>query len=280
MNDTDEAQDPAAIERDIRRTQEDMSQTVDKIEGQLTPRNLLNSLLDAAESNDVDARSLLDGARRNPLALAMIGAGAIWLISGSDAKLPSFGSRSKGDHSDPHHRDYVAHMERIELRDGEDPLSYQRRRDIARANYLMIERGHDEDESGFRKRLDEAGDKFRERRHALSEQSRKARGAVAAKGRRALSGTGDLYDGNPLVGGLIAAAVGAIAGTSLPITRTEEEQLSDLGGKARKLAGEQTDKLAGAAREKKDQLVASVEEKAKPHEDSPAMTSGSPQAVR
>ena len=59
--------DPAKIERDIRRTQDDMSRTVDKIGDQLTPRNLLNGLLDKADENGIDARYLVDGARRNPL---------------------------------------------------------------------------------------------------------------------------------------------------------------------------------------------------------------------
>ena len=67
-------QDPAAIEQDIRRTQEDMSRTVDKIGNQLTMRNLFDALLDKADENDVDARYLLDGARRNPIALGLIAA--------------------------------------------------------------------------------------------------------------------------------------------------------------------------------------------------------------
>src|ERR671913_1465284 len=97
------AQDPAAIERDIRRTQDQMSRTVDRIGDQLTPRNLMNALLDKAEDNDIDARYLIDGARRNPLALAMVAGGLIWLVSDSDAKLPKLGSGSSSttDHDDP-----------------------------------------------------------------------------------------------------------------------------------------------------------------------------------
>src|SRR5687768_17249394 len=85
-------QDPEAIERDIRRTQEDMSRTVDKIGDQLTARNLFNALLDKADENNVDARMLLDGARRNPMALGLIAAGAIWLVSDKDSKFPTIRS--------------------------------------------------------------------------------------------------------------------------------------------------------------------------------------------
>lgn len=257
-------QDPAAIEQDIRRTQEDMSRTVDRIGDQLTPRKLIDALLDQADSNNIDARKLLDGARRNPLALAMIAGGAIWLVSDNDAKFPKLPARSHdadtSGHTDPHHRDYVSHMEKVNWNDGEDDLAYQRRRDIARANFFMVERRHDEDESGFRQRLDDVAEKFRARRQAWSEQGQRARAAAGESGRAAVSRAQSLYTSTPLVGGLAAAAVGAAFGALLPITETEQEQLSGVGEKARELAGDQKDKLAEVVREKKDALVAKVEQ--------------------
>jgi hypothetical protein len=271
MNETTDTRDPADIERDIRRTQDEMSRTVDRIGDQLTPRNLLNALLDKAETNNIDARTLLDGARRNPVALAMIAGGAIWLVSDSDAKLPALqrgaSSRPKGG-GDQHHRDYVAHMERIEWRDGEDARAYQRRRDIARANFLMCERRHDEDETSFRQRLDDLTETFREKRQAWADQGsrafRSAGGTAGATARSAASGAQDLFTSNPLIGGLAAAAVGAILGTVVPISEVEEQKLGDLGEKARDLASEQKNKLTETAREKKDELVEKVEHSATP----------------
>ena len=118
-------EDPAAIEQDIRRTQEDMSRTVDRIGDQLNFRNLFNALLDKADENDVDARMLVDGARRNPIALGLIAAGAIWLVSDKDSKFPTLksdGSRkpwkSHDKDLDIHHRDYVSHMASVEMREG------------------------------------------------------------------------------------------------------------------------------------------------------------------
>lgn len=273
---------PEEIERDIRRTQEDMSRTVDRIGDQLTPRNMLNALLDQADKHDIDARTLLDGARRNPLALAMLAGGAIWLVSDSDAKLPKLRRHQSADdgHRDPYHREYVSHMAQVDWRDGEDQAAYQRRRDIARANYLMIERRHDEDESGFRQRLDDATERFREKRHAWADQARHAGGSLRDTGRSAAARSHDLFDGNPLVAGLAAAAVGAIFGTALPMTRAEDRNLSGLGEQARDLAGEQKDKLTSAAREKKDELVAKAEERTRPGDgaDEPMITQA-PQPV-
>ena len=256
----DTRQDPADIERDIRRTQEDMSRTVDRIGNQLSIRNIFNALLDKADDNDVDARMLLDGARRNPMALGLIAAGAIWLVSDKDSKFPSIGSgkpqASNGefDH-DVHHRDYVRHMNSVEMRDGEDPSAYQRRRDAARANFLMLERGPDEDDRGFRQRLDRMTDSFREKRRAWMDASGDAAEVTKKQAGIAVDRTQQLYSDNPLVGGILAAALGAALGSALPITRKEEETLGGVGEKVRDIAIEQKDQLSSTLQETKDQVV-------------------------
>lgn len=267
--------DPDAIERDIRRTQDEMSETVDKIGSQLTGRNILNALLDKTEGGEIDARALLDTARRNPMALALIASGTIWLMSENDAKFPKMPKlpsgnpleKLEGSHSDPDHGDYLAHMNTVEWRDSEDPVSYQRRRDAARASYFMVERGHDEDDAGFRQRLDDATHKFRdtlsEKRRAFREQRHDMTAAISDGSSRAFRTTQETLIGNPLLGGLAAAAVGAILGTVLPLTETEEQKLSSLGGQARDLASEQTGKLTDTLREKKDQAVGKIDEAAR-----------------
>ncbi|HKT76310.1 MAG TPA: DUF3618 domain-containing protein [Sphingobium sp.] len=276
MTDTLE-QDPAAIERDIRRTQDDMSRTIDRIGDQLTPRNIFNALLDKADENDIDARTLLDGARRNPIALGLIAAGAIWLISDKDSKFPSLPHRAREpqDGPDIHHRDYVTHMSAVELRDGEDDAAYQRRRDQARANYFMLERRHDEDEQGFRQRLDDFADRFREKRQAWADSSARA---AQATGRQAAQGwdkAQGLYAGNPLVGGLVAAAIGAAVGAALPVSRAEQDALGELGEQARSFASEQKDSLTDTLREKKDELVGQAQDRL---QDSQAAPSSAPSA--
>ncbi len=260
--------DPAAIEADIRRTQENMSQTVDRIGDQLTIRNVFNALLDKADQNDVDARYLVDGARRNPIALGLIAAGAIWLVSDKDSKFPTVRSNSSSDSDDfdlgghdIHHRDYVAHMSTVEFRDDEDETAYQRRRDIARSNFLMCERRPDEDDHSFRQRLDEFTDKFREKRRAWSDSSAQAADATRDKARLAADKAQDFYDSNPLVGGILAAAVGAAFGSALPITRQEQDTLGSVGEKARDVASEQKDQIASKLHEKKDELVEKADQK-------------------
>jgi hypothetical protein len=262
MTDTRTTEDPAVIEQDIRRTQDEMSRTVDRIGDQLTIKNVFNALLDKADENNVDARMLVDGARRNPMALGLIAAGAIWLVSDKDSKFPTIRSGKSRDSDeldldghDVHHRDYVSHMSSVEMRDGEEFASYQRRRDLARANFFMVEPGHDEDEHSFRQRLNGMAEKFREKRRAWSDSSSRAGEVTRQKGQMAVSRAQDLYDSNPLVGGILAAAVGAALGSTVPISRQEQDKLGSIGAKARDVASEQKDQFASQAREKKDQLL-------------------------
>jgi hypothetical protein len=287
-------EDPAAIEREIRRTQDNMSRTVEKIGDQLSIKNLVNSLLDKADENNVDARMVLDGARRNPIALGLIAAGAIWLVSDKNSKIPSFSSKSDdadsgaADGTDKHHRDYVSHMSTVEQRADEDAASYQRRRDTARSNFLMVERDHDEDDSSFRQRLNGMTDKFRERREAWADSAQQAQTATkqtaqAAVGqaKEAVGKLQTLYTGNPLVGGILAAAIGAAFGSALPITDQEQDKLGSLGDKARDIVGEQTDQVAAQVREKKDVLLEKADAALRPANSPPpnqgANPSGHPQ---
>ncbi len=268
MTDTTTTEDPAVIEQDIRRTQEDMSRTVDKIGDQLTIRKLFNALLDKADENDVDARYLIDGARRNPIALGLIAAGAIWLVSDKDSKLPSKstfksnkGNDWESDAGDIHHRDYVTHMSSVEMRDDEDPIAYQRRRDLARSNFLMVERNQDEDDHSFRQRLDGMTEKFREKRGAWSDSASQAGSATRDKAQMAKGRAQELYNSNPLVGGILAAAFGAAFGSSLPISRQEQEKLGGVGEKARDMANAQKEQITSQVREKKDQMLEQADEK-------------------
>jgi hypothetical protein len=279
MSNTD-TRDPEEIEREIRATQRDMSRTVDTLENQFTPRSLLNSLLDKAEENDVDARAILDGARRNPIALGLIAAGGIWLVSDSDAKPSTLTPNSDGNGDNGwhdtsehrHHRGYVEHMSRVEPRTDEDDLTYRRRRDHARASYLMVERGHDEEESAFRKRLDQATDQMRERRDSLAQQAGAARRKAGRRGSEAAGKVQGAYHDNPLLGGLAAALVGAVAGSAVPATRTEEEQLGPMGAKAIDEAKGQARQAGEQARQKKDELVGKAESKIEAKDGSQART--------
>lgn len=275
--------DPEAIEREIRRTQEDMSRTVDKIGGQLSIKNMFNALLDKADDNNFDARMILDGARRNPVALGLIAAGAIWLVSDRDATIPSFSGKVKTSDTGSTSVDpdgYVAHMSSVDQRPDEDHVMYQRRRDTARSNYFMLERGHDEDESSFRGRLDALTETYRSTRHAWANTakeagkstSRAAQAVVGSTGRATEAAVGKaqgLYSQNPIIGGLLAAVVGAVAAASLPITEAEQSNLGPLGQKATDALNAGKEQAVSQLREHKDALVEKAETALQPTQGQP-----------
>lgn len=263
---TDTVEDPAQIEREIRRTQDDMSSTVDKIGDQLSIKNMFNALLDKADESDINTRFIVDGARRNPVALGLIAAGAIWLLSDHDAKLPKMGSKSgkkrldAAEDFDAEQHDYLTHMSAVQQQADEDFDAYNRRRDAARSSYFNTERAPDEDEGTFSKRLDTLAEKFRNKRHDWAARSADGRDAAKLKAQAAIGKTQNMYAENPMVGGMLAAAIGAALGSALSATRPEKESLGALGKKARDTVNVQMDRVTGRARDKKDELLTKADE--------------------
>lgn len=271
MNDTADQRSPEEIERDIRATQAEMSRTVQQIGGELSPRNIIDALLDKAGQNGVDSQFLIDSARRNPLALGMIAIGGLWLVSDADARPSALGlsmgrSNGKDSHSSkdgwhPEHRSYVEHMSRCERQPGEDYQSYRRRRDHSRASYFMMEQGHEEDEGTFRKRLDEATEAMRQRRERMSERTHAFAEQSRERSRQMMDSTKGFYSDNPLLGGLAAAFVGAVAGSAIPATRIEEDYAGALGEQALDAAGAKARQAGDEIRHRKDQFLDRADEK-------------------
>lgn len=272
MTDHTNERSPDEIERDIRATQAEMSRTVEQIEGELTGRNILNSLLDKADQSGVDTRYLIDAARRNPLALGMIAVGGLWLVSDADARPSALKmgiGKSSGEGREatrnqegwhPEHRAYVDHMSRCERRADEDDLSYRRRRDHSRASYFMMEQGHDEDESAFRQRLDAATENLRQRRDKAGESALNLMRQSRERTRQAATGAKDFYFDSPLLGGLAAAFVGAIAGSALPATRAEENYVGSVGKRAIDAVGSKARQAGEEARHRKDDMIDRAEQ--------------------
>ena len=78
-NMTEKRTDEAAIERDVRRTQDEMGETVDKLEEKLNPREISREVMgdDGADA----AKEALEVTRQNPIPVALIAIGLIWLLA-------------------------------------------------------------------------------------------------------------------------------------------------------------------------------------------------------
>lgn len=80
-NSTDSRADKAAIEKEVRRTQDEMGETVNKLEEKLNPRDITHSAL-GDEGADI-AKEAVEVTRHNPVPIALIAIGVIWLLATS-----------------------------------------------------------------------------------------------------------------------------------------------------------------------------------------------------
>ncbi|MGB3739758.1 MAG: hypothetical protein WA948_10445 [Pontixanthobacter sp.] len=113
----------------------------------------------------------------------------------------------------------------------------------------------------FRDRLDQATEKMREQRDNLTNRAGEARRSASCRARSAASKTVNTIYDHLLVGGFIAAAIGAVAGSTIPMSRTERDKLDDAGEQAIEQAKGKARQLTGQAREKKEEMVEKADRK-------------------
>ncbi len=71
--------DPATLEDEVERTQDAIGETVEKLEDRLSPDAMLG------ENGEEIARDAFDIVRSNPIPVAMIAVGVIWLVATSNS---------------------------------------------------------------------------------------------------------------------------------------------------------------------------------------------------
>lgn len=125
MKDTPQTQDnrsSSEIQEDIREVRDDMDQTLDSLNDRLSPRSLINSLLDWFENRDSSSsqdmlrkpKKLARFVRNNPMPALLTGIGVAWLIAESQSDDDESLKRFRVDHD--HDEDSVAISYRQDLR--------------------------------------------------------------------------------------------------------------------------------------------------------------------
>lgn len=94
MADTTKQADPAEVEREVRRTQDDIGETVEQLEERLTPEEVSRSVI-GDERTDV-AKEVIEVARTNPIPVALIAIGVIWLASSRSGAIGRLTDRIRG----------------------------------------------------------------------------------------------------------------------------------------------------------------------------------------
>ncbi len=80
-NNGEQKLDPAAIEQDVRRTQDQMGATIEQLQDKMNPREIARSVF-GDDANGM-IREVLDIVRQNPVPAAMVAIGTIWLFATS-----------------------------------------------------------------------------------------------------------------------------------------------------------------------------------------------------
>jgi hypothetical protein len=247
--------DPDAIQSDIRRTREQIDQTLDAVQHKLSPGELLHEVLGlvrgSSRSNGGNngegiplgskARDLMSGLGRtikdNPVPSALIGLGLISLVRSGDSHSDGLGDRignklgTRAKHAAHKLGDKVQH-----LGEGEhgEPLS-------------------DRISGAADKAREKVGDKLEDARESIGDKLEDARETVEHGYERVRHRIED----DPIVLGALGVALGAALGASLPSTRIEDRMM-----------GDKRDELASTAKQVGEQVREAVKH------DGPEATSG------
>lgn len=210
---------PESIERDIARTREQMSATIDQLQSKMSPGQLLDQGLDYLRSSGAGdfGSNLGRSVRDNPLPVALVGVGLAWLMaSGRSAAASSpRATQHTGDGADD---DGLLHRAGAALDGAKDSV-----RDTAQR----------------------VADRTRGAKQRVGELTQHSKQRVQEARDTAV----DLFERHPLVLGGLGLALGSALAGLLPTTRTEDELMGDtrddLLDKAKRSAQAATD----AARE-------------------------------
>lgn len=252
---------PEEIERDIERTREEVSSTIDAIQRKLTPGQMMDQALSYARTSlPADFGSNLGSAvRENPVPVTLIGVGIAWLMMAGQG----------GRQGAPYQRGYSSSAA---------PLN----RSTSAAYDASFATGPDEYASGeshgegrLHRTMSKVGDAGRDMKHRLRdsgqhmrERAQSVRGRAGELGHRsqeqyyrAKDSFGHMLDEQPLMVGALGVALGAMLGAAMPRTQREDRLMGETRDqfvdKAKQSASEQAQKARQAAEQKMDEVQAS-----------------------
>ena len=248
---------PDEIEQDIERTRSEMKSTLEAIEQKLAPQRLLEQAMDAVRNIVSPESGLGRTVRDNPVPLALMGIGAVWLFIGASRKSASYGGGAHyGRHASG--ESMTSGYASYGFGDGGNSggvgsADYTSDYDAAGEGYETTAAGRagrvlDKAKSKASRYADDATRYAHDVQDRAGGWARDARTQVDQVTARA----GDIYNQYPIAIGIGAVLVGAIIGASFRRTKTED----DLMGQHRDDLVRQADHTAAEALRKGEALAA------------------------
>jgi ElaB/YqjD/DUF883 family membrane-anchored ribosome-binding protein len=245
----DDISETDRIERDLARTRARMDSRLGELQDHLTPKQMLNDAFAYFRGGDgADfTKDLVSRARANPLPVALTGVGIAWLIA--SAQKSAAPPRPRSGHGDVEARLRFAEGS-VQRFDHDDDDSYAGRLDDARGKVVGVTRAATDTAASYAQRIKDAAaaasQSLRETSHNLAAGANNAAhtlgdsagkyGAAFQEGTQNMANTTrnafSAVTSNPFALGGIAALVGLVAGSLLPVS---DEEKSALGSTATKL---------------------------------------------
>jgi hypothetical protein len=234
----------AELEREVEAQRHRVSNTIDEIQNKMSPGQLLDGVMDYTKGGSVEfAQNLGRSIKDNPLPVALVGAGLLWLMTGSG------NHRSQGDgyarsagyqpgDSDAWRSDAYASGSDGGLADKAKQFGEDVSESVGGAM------------SGLAGAVDEAT-------HGVSHAAKDMIGQM----QRQAPKLAHVYDDQPLLGGALAFALGAAIGAALPHTRQEDEMLGKSADDLKREAIAKTGDLFEEGKEAVEQRYAEIKNK-------------------
>ena len=225
--DTDSAsKSPQEVEREVQQSRADVEETLEAIQERLSPGQMFEQVVDyMRSSNGSDfLRNLGAVVRDNPVPVALVGTGLVWLMLSS-----SRSGRREYDDEDDLLESYGESHYGDEL--SEDAGQSAGWGESARETAREWSEGARSQARSVRDRARRLGASARDRVSETGEQlwhgARDAGDRASYYGRRARRGFFDTLHEQPLVLGALGLAAGAAIGAALPATNKEDEWLGN-----------------------------------------------------
>jgi hypothetical protein len=209
----------AELEQEVRQSRAEVEDTLDAIQGRLSPGQLFDQVAHYLRDNGGEfARNFGQILRQNPVPAALVGVGLVWMMLGSRGRN---GGPDRDDTFDPDWPEVGAGHEQFG-----SPAGAQAAEGLAEAGGRAWEAAK---EAGGRmsRMADSARDRAASMGAEISERARRT-GVQARHYRgRARESFFHVLQRQPLVLGALGLAAGAALGAALPATRREDELMGE-----------------------------------------------------
>lgn len=277
---------PEEIERDIQRTRDEVSSTIDAIQSKLTPGQMMDQALSYAKTSlPADFGSNLgQTVRENPVPVALIGVGIAWLMmsgqQGQHSRTQVYGGASRSDAlnrstTSPYDASFGAENSSYEY--GEEHHEGSVRHAMGKVSGAGRDAKNRVSETGqhMKERISGTGQQMKERASHMRDRANELGHRSQENYYRAKDRFGQMLDEQPLVLGALGIALGASLGAAMPRTRREDEMMGSTRDRLMEQAKQRANEQAGKVQEVANKAMKEAKEDAGNSAGSPEVASNS-----